>query len=214
MNKLFSLTALSLFMSVFLFSCSHDSEDLKRDDDDTSKIEAKVNNQILKQDFSNLTADFDYLKTIDLLQFAEIQKVVEVFEVNDLKVNYDYAFVFDNKDLVYAEFNKSTNEIIITDYISQHPFKFKRITDSNGVIKVLDLESGHYLGGQVDKNQMNNMKLPPCSGTLMLCSATCVLATGAIAVSDGPLPFMDILAAATYIICNAHCASSYDDCMN
>lgn len=208
MKKLSFLPILVFFI---FFTCSND--DIKTEDE-LSISATIINNQKFKKGFTVLTDDFNYLNTIDLLQFAKIQKVVDVFEVIESKSNYDYAFVFDDKELVYAEFNEITNEIIITDFISKQSFKFKRIPNNDGVIKVLDLNSGYYLGDQVNRLPAAGSGAAGCSGTLMLCSAGCVLATGAIAVSDEPLPLMDILAAATYIICNAHCASSYDYCTN
>jgi len=53
-----------------------------------------------------------------------------------------------------------------------------------------------------------------CQGQLMLCTGGCTLASLAIAASDGPLPFMDAIAVSTYIVCNGHCAVSYDLCIN
>jgi hypothetical protein len=67
-------------------------------------------------------------------------------------------------------------------------------------------------------DQVNSMILSGgnnrCMGNFLLCSTVATLASIAIAASDGPLPFMDVLAVSTYISANALCVSNYDLCIN
>lgn len=194
MKKLF----VSIIFFTVLFNCSNETIEKQNSSDRIEYIEN----------------DYTFVKATNLLEYAVIQKVVNVYEREDSNSVYDYVFVFDNEEIVYANFNIKNNEIEIIHGIKKNTSKFKRIKNDNNLFKILDLENGIFLGDDVANLEGQNKVDASCSGTLMLCSAACVLATGAVAVSDGPLPLMDILAAATYVICNAACVSNYDDCMN
>jgi len=52
-----------------------------------------------------------------------------------------------------------------------------------------------------------------CGLSMSLCTAGCVLGTIGIAAADGPLPMMDVVAAAFYVTCNAGCVVDYENCM-
>jgi len=52
-----------------------------------------------------------------------------------------------------------------------------------------------------------------CGLSMSLCTTACVLGTIGIAVADGHLPLMDVVAVAFYVACNADCIVDYENCM-
>lgn len=52
-----------------------------------------------------------------------------------------------------------------------------------------------------------------CNGALIFATATCTLSALAIAASDGPAPFMDVVAVSVWSSCNASAVYSHRACM-
>src|SRR5690606_9582479 len=145
----------------------------------------------------------------------------------------NYAFGVDSYS---AEYDTYTTEILIGNqivgYITQNSeisgLADIRVFESEKKLKFSDITNQKNYNFNLAFNDDFNTLVPDfedsinyatfadprCQGNLILCTGVYALASIGIAASDGPLPFMDALAASTFITCNAHCASTYDLCVN
>ncbi|HLW63042.1 MAG TPA: hypothetical protein VKY33_06530 [Flavobacterium sp.] len=100
-----------------------------------------------------------------------------------------------NTDTEYKYFDSKTNFMFL--FVSKYNNEAKRF--------IPDFENTVYYEVRKDPN--------PCQTQLTLCTATCTLAAIAVAASDGPSPFMDVVAITGWTTCNGACISVHADCV-
>jgi len=104
-----------------------------------------------------------------------------------------------------------------------------KVNSDHSIIEVLDLSNNkttifeRYLNsvGEFELRPQEDLTIQPysvnssaanCEAVMVACVSGCFIGTAAIALSDGPLPAMDILAASFYVTCNAGCALDFENC--
>lgn len=145
----------------------------------------------------------------------------------------DYNF---GSETYSEEYDIAVTEILISGHIVGYVTKNSsslgltdiRIFESDKKLKFLDIvEEKNYTFDLVYDEEFDAL-IPDfdgsfdytpyadnrCKGQLILCTGLCTLSAAAIAASDGPLPFMDAVAATYWVGCQGKCVVDYDLCAN
>lgn len=199
MNKLkstvFALVAITS-LTVFLTSCEKDLVQISESNgevfNETLESIQNLDEQNLsafKSSFPSLIekAEFNYTQNVSVPNKMNKKEEIEgtTFPVmNEQEVIGRYLGLNDESAAIYIDFSDYQNQITIYDV--NNPTKFEVVET------VFDSKTNSYL--PVQKYSKNTW-----------CKASCYIGSMAIAASDGPAPFMDVLAVSYGITCIAAC---------
>lgn len=149
----------------------------------------------------------------DELVSSTIQKMkVDGVDVVFIQLQNGY-FLDDSTKMVYSEINKPNNQLIMYDFTSNYKTTFKLIKNSNNVYSDVDKTSVQttdlFNPQSIYINTVTFNKECRDLPGFALCYAGALLSSVAIAASDGPLPFMDVLAVSTLVTNTALCIRSW-----
>jgi|GEM_PF-2413869 len=204
LSSVLKKTMLSSAFLLFIFGCSYTEEenttqkiDLKSKNIYEARFDSQLSNEKI---IENYYADgFRYgtktfLREHDFtLTEIVIKEEVVGYTIEDgisLQLG-DIRFIESNKKLNLLDV--STSKMYIFDMVYSDEYGFS--------VPIFNDDYDYYYETEWG-----------CGLSMSLCTTGCALGTIDIAASDGPLPLMDVVAAAFYIACNADCAVDYENC--
>jgi len=188
-----------LLSSVFMLSCS---------ENDNKNIESiDLNSGMNKRTINDLRdkINFYYGYEIDF----GVEKYLSNESINTIELIKDgvvVGYLLENNNNYGIGNISISNKILYFDILKEVEFPFDLVYNDD-FDTVLPSFNDDFFDYEIYSDNR-------CQGNLMLCATGCTLGALGIAASDGPLPFMDVVAASFYISCNAGCALSYDLCVN
>ena len=206
MMKNFKKIALSVLgvavLTVGFIGCSGDEGTFDKEDSTNTANSIRSTNQSFDSVIKSMFSTDSYRlgdKVVNSEYQVEAQDIIVKGDVvGSLAFTNDGDFgVLDvrNTDTEYKYFDSKTNFMFL--FTSKYNNGAKRF--------IPDFENTVYYEVRKDPN--------PCQTQLTLCTATCTLAAIAVAASDGPAPFMDVIAIAGWTTCNGGCISAHESCV-
>ena len=121
-------------------------------------------------------------------------------------------FIDDSEKMIYSEFDKIKNKLIVYDFTSNYKTYMNLIVDRNNKYSAVD-DKNIVTQDIFDNNTANNSGVTFKRGCrdhagFALCYAGVLISSLAIAASDGPLPFMDAAAISYAVVGTASCIRS------
>lgn len=164
-------------------------------------------------------------------EFPDYFSKIDPDSFQKILVKIDKDFYLDDFEVVI--YTAKENNEIVGYLLESNLFNVYTEISSETVFNSIDLETGNFVEFEnkrkgndfvlyditndvliaMENTNHSSNRSGGCQGALIICTAGCTLGTIGIGASDGPLPIMDIVAAAFYISCNAGCVNTYNDCM-
>jgi hypothetical protein len=187
----------TLIVLVMFIGCNSDSAV------NDTKLSADVV-QKLKQDF----VTFELKNSKYLSQ--QNKYITEIYTNNILS---GYLLQDGSKNTI--GFSNITNSKILKyhDFIIAEDYSFDITYSSEYKCNIPNFKKNNLLEDTKSSSKIFNECTNDCQGALITCAAVTVIAAVSIAASDGPLPFMDVLAASAYVAGMANCGYSNKSCL-
>ena len=147
----------------------------------------------------------------DISEFGFDQSVTELVEISENQKFIGYLLRNGEKFYQVKYLDESLETFDLIDMDDKNQYSFERQYSPELDFKVV-YPSGYFFNGEKSNPGHQNAAMDQCDVIFALQVTACVTASLAIAASDGPAPFMDILAASTYITCNAAAAAAHTKC--
>ena len=121
-------------------------------------------------------------------------------------------FLDDSIKMIYSEINKKSNQLIMHDFTSNNKSTITLIKNSENIYSDVD-KNNIVIEDLFDpkSSSISTVTFSRCRdiGGFALCYGVAALQAVAMAASDGPLPFMDVLAVSTLVGSTALCIRSF-----
>lgn len=147
-----------------------------------------------------------------------ISSKFEIQNINEKKVvffNLKNGYFLDNSEkMIYAEINKNNKTISVNDFTSNTVITLPLTVNDKNIFDSVDEKhstESFNIFDQETSSSSNVTFSKPCADNVgfAMCYTLAMVASAAIAASDGPLPFMDA-AAITYLVGQtAYCHRSH-----
>jgi len=207
--KKIQLYLLTITIALLMSNCT--SENLQTESP-SPIFELTLLKEKFPAEFNNL--NLGSFKEIDKLLLTRNSEVifdlsVQSYDIENPNGVYGY-FLNSSSFTVLALVDVLNEKITIFDLINNSKTEFLREKDDKRNIQLFDKTHNRLISAEESGAAGASNS---CDAGLMLCGVGCTLATIAIMATDGPLPIMDVVAAAYYVTCNAGCIVSYDNCI-
>lgn len=202
-------------LSIFIISCSSDNNE----NNSLENISLDDNLELFKSNFPN---QFDNLN-FESKKVGNTETDLLNKEINGIALNYK-SIEIKSKGRIsgyYIEFEDKGHYIDISSQNKIRYFnvnnpkeysEYNMVIDEKSGVKVPDFTENMPYGLTIpngDFQQKVNCDCDNCPAAVA-CVVTCGISAVAIAVSDGPLPFMDALAVTFMASCTTGCGLSYN----
>jgi hypothetical protein len=186
---------LVLLVTFLVLSCNDEKEIYIEKYNLTEELKSRLDFNFNSYNFQNekYIAEHD-LFVVEILSNSKLSGVLVVDKDMNAK---GFGNLKNDNFLEYYDVNLNKNYIFDMEFSSEHNLVLPNFNENENI----------------NLYPRNNSCQNSCQGGLILCTATCTLAALAVAASDGPLPFMDVVAAAGWTTCNGTCAYSHQSCM-
>lgn len=192
-----------LFLTIVLlisYSCSNEISNPS--ESDSSDPLLKAFSVAIPHEYDNVDLSSRTTKSYVDPDTGDSKSIVS-YEVRKNNLIKGYVISLDDQ---YSYVRVSPDKYIYESLETNDLYVFEKlpITKENPV--GIDFES-HYIVKENGETMYQR-----CDDARTLCNTSCTIAALVMALSDGPLPSMDVIAIASWAVCHGTCEANYSDC--